>query len=132
MVTKGASEGVPLFCARTDRRGDPVFYSTAIQRFMKKRLAMVSGRRKGSVVMKYKHILKEYKKHQAERIKRCETLCKALKDTPEPTEQEEQEVYRRVSQRKRELAKEPAPVLNLECMIDYLQTKLEERREETE
>mgnify|MGYP006102858989 FL=1 len=99
---------------------------------MKKKLAMVSGGCKGSVVMKYKHILKEYKIHQAERIKRCEVLCKALKDTPEPTEQEEQEVYRRVSQRKRELAKEPAPVLNLECMIDYLQTKLEEQREETE
>jgi len=99
---------------------------------MKKRLAIVSEGCKGSVVMKYKHILKEYKIHQAERIKRCETLCKALKDTPEPTEQEEQEVYRRVSQRKRELAKEPAPVLNLECMIDYLQTKLEEQREGAE
>lgn len=99
---------------------------------MKKILAIVDRRCKGGVVMKYKHILKEYKIHQAERIKRCETLCKALKDTPEPTEQEEQEIYRRVSQRKRELSKEPAPVLNLECMIEYLQTKLEERRKETE
>ena len=97
---------------------------------MKKRLAIVSGGRKGSVVMKYKHILKEYKKHQAERIKRCETLCEALKDTPEPTIKEEQEIYRKVSQRMRELSKEPAPVLNLECMIEYLQTKLEERRKE--
>ena len=99
---------------------------------MKKRLAMVRGKRKGSVVMKYKHILKEYKIHQAERIKRCEMLFKALKNTPEPTEQEEQAVYREVSQRKRELSKEPAPVLNLECMIEYLQTKLEEQREGTE
>tara|TARA_R110002153_G_scaffold72533_5_gene189696 strand:+ start:1090 stop:1449 length:360 start_codon:yes stop_codon:yes gene_type:complete len=114
------------------RRGYPLLHFIAIHIFMKKKLAMVSGGCKGSVVMKYKHILKEYKIHQAERIKRCEVLCKALKDTPEPTEQEEQEVYRRVSQRKRELAKEPAPVLNLECMIDYLQTKLEEQREETE
>lgn len=82
--------------------------------------------------MKYKHILKEYKIHQVELIKRCEKLCKALKDTPEPTDQEEQEIYRKVSQGKRELSKEPAPVLNLECMIYYLQTKLEEQREETE
>lgn len=132
MVTKGASERVPLFCAREKTEGYPVFYFTAIQRFMKKRLAMVGGKRKGSVVMKYKHILKEYKIHQAERIKRCETLCRALKDTPEPTDQEEQEIYRKVSQRKRELSREPAPVLNLECMIEYLQTKLEEQREETE
>jgi len=132
MVTKGASEGVPLFCARIEEMGYPVFYSTAIQRFMKKRLAMVRGKRKGSVVMKYKHILKEYKIHQAERIKRCEMLFKALKTTPEPTEQEEQEIYREVSKRKRELSKEPAPVLNLECMIEYLQTKLEEQREGTE
>ena len=48
------------------------------------------------------------------------------------TEQEEQEVYRKVSKRKRELATEPAPVLNLECMIEYLQTKLEEQREGAE
>ena len=75
--------------------------------------------------MKYKHILKEYKKYQAERTKRYELLLKALSDRPEPTEEQEREAYRRVAKRSRRMIDEARPVFNMECLIDYLQDTID-------
>jgi hypothetical protein len=80
--------------------------------------------------MEYKHILKEYKKHTRERIKRCETLFKAFKELPDPTAEEERDTYRRVAQKARRLIKEPFPAFRLECLLDYVQHKLEETEEQ--
>lgn len=80
--------------------------------------------------MEYKHILKEYKKHTRERIKRCETLFKAFKDLPDPTDKEERETYQRVAKKTKRLIKEPFPAFRMECLLDYVQNKLEEQEEE--
>lgn len=80
--------------------------------------------------MEYKPILKEYKKYTRERIKRCEILFKTFKDLPDPTSEEERETYRRVANKTKRLIKEPFPAFRLECLLDYIQNKLETKEEE--
>ena len=75
--------------------------------------------------MDYKRTLKEYKKYQAERIKRCGVLFKALEYIPEPTEDQMRRAYERLNKRQKVFAKEPQAIMNLECLIEYLQEAIE-------
>jgi len=92
--------------------------------FMKKKLAVHESLCKMQN-MDYKRTLKEYKKYQAERTKRCGVLLKALDYMPEPTDEQMQRAYERLNKRKRVFAKEPQAVINLECLIEYLQEAIE-------
>ena len=92
--------------------------------FMKKKLA-VHGSLCKMQNMDYKRTLKEYKKYQAERMKRCGVLLKALDYMPEPTDEQMQRAYERLNKRKRVFAKEPQAIINLECLIEYLQEAIE-------
>ena len=91
---------------------------------MKKKLA-VHGSLCKMQNMDYKRTLKEYKKYQAERTKRCGVLLKALDYMPEPTDEQMQRAYERLNKRKRVFAKEPQAIINLECLIEYLQEAIE-------
>lgn len=75
--------------------------------------------------MDYKRTLKEYKKYQAERTKRCGVLLKALEYIPEPTDDQMQRAYERLNKREKVFANEPQPIINLECLIEYLQEAIE-------
>lgn len=75
--------------------------------------------------MKYKTILKEYKKYQAERTKRCGVLFKALEHIPEPTDEQLQRAYERLLDKGRISANDPNPVVDLECLVEYLQQAIE-------
>jgi hypothetical protein len=75
--------------------------------------------------MDYKRTLKEYKKYQAERTKRCGVLLNALTYLPEPTDEQMQNAYERLNKRERVFAKEPQAIINLECLIEYLQEAIE-------
>jgi len=77
--------------------------------------------------MEYKPILKEYKNYTRDYIKRCEILFKTFNDLPDPSNAEERETYRRVAKKTKRLIKEPLPVFRLECLINYIQNKLEEK-----
>ena len=92
--------------------------------FMKKKLAGHGSLCKMQN-MDYKRTLKEYKKYQAERTKRCGVLLKALEYIPQPTDEQMQRAYERLSKREKVFANEPQPIINLECLIEYLQEAIE-------
>jgi hypothetical protein len=91
---------------------------------MKKKLALHGSLWKMQN-MDYKRTLKEYKKYQAERTKRCGVLFKALEYIPEPTAEQMQGAYERLSQRNAGFCKQPQAVINLECLVEYLQEAIE-------